>query len=815
MKEEVYIRALERERKSRKEAEKILEERALQLFAVNEQLNVLLKEKAKILNQTEENYRNIFNAAFDAIMVLAEDGKIMNYNRKFLEIMEADSMDINTIYIQNIIHPDDLARSAKYFEKLKTDGHYSNYRGRIISARGNIIHVEINSNATYENGVMTGSIDVVRDVTDRNRIEKLLYDFSERFQTIFDNSTLGVVINNNDGVYVDVNNRLFEIFDYPTKEAFLQKTPYEHVYRHDLPSIKEQLYDLITNKLHNVSFETRVLTQNKQLKWVKVTSSIIEHSPNGSKQFISLIEDINDQKIAQEILARNEEKWRHVVENMELGIIELNEKGTITKLNNQASKIIGYVDSEIKGENIDCLIHDEYSRDLFYENWRLRKRLNHTAYEIKINKKNGKSGWILISGIPLRDNSNNFTGVLKIIMDITSRKKVLENLEIAKKMAEDSSKAKENFLANMSHEIRTPMNAIMGMAGLLKEAQNEMEKSKYIEAIENSSKNLLVIINDVLDISKIQANKLSLDKIPFKLSKVLHDLKELLVYKAEEKGILLNLEINKAIPDDLIGDPVRLNQILTNLISNAIKFTDDGHVKCKVELIKETIDRVHLEISVSDTGIGISEEMQDNIFESFIQEDQTTSRKYGGTGLGLTITKRLVELHHGEIKVHSIKGKGTTFTFDISYKKDDNPQETKKDIEFNAEFNLDKTKGLKVLLVEDHKINQLLAETILAKWKIHVTTADNGEIAIEKLKKESYDLVLMDVQMPVMDGLEATKHIRTILKNNIPIIALTANAIKGDNVKCIQAGMNSYVSKPINPSILFNKIIELIYTDLS
>jgi signal transduction histidine kinase/DNA-binding response OmpR family regulator len=387
-------------------------------------------------------------------------------------------------------------------------------------------------------------------------------------------------------------------------------------------------------------------------------------------------------------------------------------------------------------------------------------------------------------------------------------------MEVAKKekeVAERTAQLKQQFMANMSHEIRTPMNAIVGITRLLLEKTPKPDQLKYLNAIRQSSDNLLVIINDILDLSKIEAGKIEIEHIDFSFREMVQSMREIMSLKTDEKRLDFNIKIEDAIPDRLVGDPTRLNQILINLIGNAIKFTEKGHVDliCKMEAttLKE---RILLHLDVADTGIGISKEYVETIFESFTQAGTDTARKFGGTGLGLTISKQLASLMSGSISVKSELGKGTIFSLTIPI---DIAHEQHVSIKKNkaTDLVLERLSHISVLLVEDNEFNRLVAEDTLKGLlsNIQITIAENGEVAIQKLKERQFDLILMDIQMPVMNGVDATRYIRTKMpddKKDTKIIAMTANVLQEDVKRYLNAGMNAYISKPFQTEELLLKI---------
>jgi PAS domain S-box-containing protein len=434
---------------------------------------------------------------------------------------------------------------------------------------------------------------------------------------------------------------------------------------------------------------------------------------------------------------------------------------------------------------------------------------------------------VLFNGSVYKDDFGNVLGIVVVARDITEQKRVATELTEAKifaelatgiaeeakskaedatRVAEDAVKSKQQFLSNMSHEIRTPMNAIIGFTKVVLKTDLTAKQKEYLTAIKMSGDALIVLINDILDLAKVDAGKMTFVQTPFKMALSLSAMLHLFETKIQEKNLVLIKEYDNNIPEVLVGDPVRLHQIILNLVSNAVKFTTTGKITVSVRLLNEDEETATLEFAVTDTGIGIPESKIDKIFENFQQATSGTSRLYGGTGLGLAIVKQLVEPQGGSINVKSKINEGSTFSFILTF------QKTKAEAELEEELiELDtEIKNIKILVVEDIALNQLLMKTLLDDFGFERDIAANGKIAIEKLQTKTYDIILMDLQMPEMNGFDATEYIRNTMNSKIPIIALTADVTTVDLAKCKAVGMNDYIAKPVDERLLYSKIIGLV-----
>ncbi len=807
------------------------------------------------------------------------------------------------------------------------------------------------------------------------------------FENIFNNAQVGIVVTNTDGYITHINGEFTRIFGFTSEDAIGNKIeplfiPEETHQKH------EQMMQLLYQE-NRVEYETvRITKEGKKIPVMcrvsmienngkriggfaiysdlaetrqyqekllesknELEQRVIERTRELEKANSELKKQIKDRERIEQELKESEQRYRTAIENSNDGISIIQEGGLVYT-NKRYLNIYGYESlEEINKVGIYNLIHpDDVNMVRTRSSAREKGDLGGQSYEHRCIRKDGSVINIEVSAA--RFMYNNKPAGIAFIRDITDRKHVELELKKSKDEAVRANKAKSEFLANMSHEIRTPMNAIIGMAGLLLDTKLDKEQVEYLDIIRKSSDALLGIINDILDFSKIEAGKLDLETLDFDLRNALDEMVSLPAITAQKKGLEFIYEIEPDVPSLLCGDPGRLRQIVINLTSNAVKFTEHGEVLLHVSGIKEDENEVVLKFSVKDSGIGISREDINRLFQSFHQVDASTTRRYGGTGLGLVISKKLVELMRGEIGVESVKGEGSTFWFTVVLEKQKGVVETvltppedirgkrflvvddnktnlliiqryletwgfvcdtawsgemglillKAAVKANAPYdgvmsdmqmpgmdgiefgrliksdqaikdtilimlssrgmrgdsaevrdagfsaylikpirrsqlfdclvmsfsrkdvmNKEKKqiitrhtvadtrkKNIKILIAEDNIINQKLAIKLLEKFGYKADAVANGEEAVRLLSMVPYNLVLMDVQMPVMDGLEATKIIRNpeshVRDHNIPVIAMTAHAMSGDREICISAGMNDYISKPINPELLLEKL---------
>jgi PAS domain S-box-containing protein len=517
--------------------------------------------------------------------------------------------------------------------------------------------------------------------------------------------------------------------------------------------------------------------------------------------------DVTEQVVAKRKIEESERNLRQILDTMPQKITNADTEGNVIYFNKKWLDDTGLEFEKLKGWGWEKVIHPD-DLEMTKTNWNDSFKTGEIFdMECRIINKEGAYKWHLSRALPIKDEKGKIKMWVGTNTDIHEQKDAKYKAETAQLAAEDAMQAKQQFLSNMSHEIRTPMNAIIGFTSVLLKSKLEKTQEEYLTAIKVSGDALLVLINDILDLAKVDAGKMTYEQIPFNLATSLSSMLQLFDIKLKEKNLELEEKFDKAIPKIIMGDPMRLRQIILNLISNAVKFTEVGKITMCVALMEQDAEKITIEFTVTDTGIGIHKNKLEHIFDDFGQATYENSRLYGGTGLGLTIVKKLIEQQDGTIQVESELGKGSAFSFQLSFAKTN--QKIKHETEQVSNKQVD-IKNISVLVAEDMPLNQLLIKILLTDFGFEVDIADNGKIAIEKLQQKKYDLVLMDLQMPEMNGFDATDHVRKKMKSNIPIIALTADVTSIDVEKALSVGMNDYISKPIDEQLLYSKIIEVL-----
>jgi PAS domain S-box-containing protein len=551
-------------------------------------------------------------------------------------------------------------------------------------------------------------------------------------------------------------------------------------------------------------FEGRFKVPDKPIIWLNLSSSFLNINPQGKSVYTGIILDITKEKEAELAIQLKEKKYRNIIANMNLGLLEVDINEIVQFANQSFCDMSGYKIDELIGRSASKLFARDEQNELLEIKNQSRKKGISDAYEILVKNKKGESRWWLISGAPRFNDLGELVGSIGIHLDITEQKRLENDLVEARVQAESSANAKQIFLANMSHEIRTPMNAIIGMSNQLAKTSLDKDQQFYLNIVHSAADNLLIIINDILDLSKLESGKFNLEHIGFRPQALLEQSMQVMMHKAEEKGLALtNSYSDPKLSKVLVGDPYRLNQVLFNLFSNAVKFTDRGTVDVQCKVSEETQTEQVVEFTVNDTGIGMEESFLENLFQKFRQEDESVTRRFGGTGLGMSICKELIQSMGGKINVQSKKGIGTTVSFSVPFKKGNVGQLPVKQTD---KVNTRILAGKKILVTDDNEMNRLVASTILKYYGVIIEEAQNGVEAVEKIRNQQFDIVLMDVQMPVMDGIEATMIIRETISKTLPVIALTALALKGDDIKFMAAGMSDYLSKPFEE----NQLLQII-----
>ncbi len=611
--------------------------------------------------------------------------------------------------------------------------------------------------------------------------------------------------------------------------------PYEHyqkiVDQETFNAPENNLQEHLEGRAENYSAQYKINKGNGDQVWVQSRGQVVERDESGTPlRFIGFMTDITEERKTRRELEKQKSMFQWIFEGVPDALILYNLKDEIVLCNDATEAILGFSTEELIGKSATSILKlnrlgqpkEQMNIGLEAEN----------SFVAKLERKNGSSVPVKISLSEIETDISDNAYKLAMIRDESEIVSAHQALRSAKEAAEYANRAKSEFLAMMSHEIRTPMNGIIGMMGLLSKSKLTKSQRSNIGVVTASSNTLLNLINEILDYSKFEAGEMTLETVEFDLSEILFEVDQLMREKAVEKNI--SFEINSEMPSfvSIVGDPTRFRQVFYNLIGNAIKFTRQGQVVVSVSFEHSNHNSGNLEIRVSDTGLGISQEAQENLFNPFFQADTSITREYGGTGLGLSIVRQIATLFGGELNVESVEGKGSTFTFatPIEIIVNAKADEVTKKIDQKQVGTMMNDKGshpypLRILIAEDNKVNQMVVTGILDRFEHEITVVEDGKQAVVAVRDAQiegagegapFDLILMDVQMPVIDGESATRLIRALdgPASSIPIIALTAHAMAGDRERYLDSGMNDYVSKPIDPDSLFTAIDRCCGQDL-
>jgi len=633
---------------------------------------------------------------------------------------------------------------------------------------------------------------------------------STRLKSIVENISEIIFQANVEGEWLYLNSAWTHITGFDLNDS-IGINIFEFMHPSDIDLCKIKLKRLIDGEEVDCQGEVRFVTRNGSYKWCELLARASINDSGIVTGLTGFIKDISTRKNLEKEKNLTIEKFKLIFEKSSVAYLIIKEARFI-ECNNACANLYGVDGKEnlvgkyVKDFSPEYQPDGSKSSDKVVEMIRIAKENGYNKFDWVHKKADGTEFPVEVSLNPIQLSEGNILFVA--LNDLSERKRVESELILAKEKAEEATRAKALFLSTMSHEIRTPMNAVIGVTHLLSEDNPREDQLSNLNILKLSADNLMTLINDVLDFSKIEAGKVELESIDFNFRNFINNVAAGFHMKANEENLDFIVEVDPKIPAHLMGDPTRLSQIVTNLCGNAIKFTDEGSVSLKVNFSSFKNDNIKLQFEISDTGIGIPADKKDQIFESFSQADSNTTRLYGGTGLGLAITGKLIELMNGTISVESELDKGTSFFVDVELK---TSMKSAQQVNFNDDYfkECSKIEGLHVLVAEDNPMNVLIIKQFLKKWNVTYEVAKNGQSALDKIQEEDFDMVLMDLQMPIMDGYAASENIRKLEANKykeIPIIAVTASAFNEIRGKVLAAGMNDFVTKPINPEELFLKL---------
>ncbi len=776
----------------------------------------LIEEK---LSQSESHYREIFENSADTLLVIGMDGRIIDASPNCIALYGYVRSEMIGMDITELIRRDHQNKVKEGMDAV-TQGQRYYAESVDLKKDGSLVPVEVCASPFNHEG-KSAIICSIRDITDRKLIENALQESEHRFRMMADSAPVLIWIAGLDKLCFFFN-KVWLDFTGRTLEQEMGNGWVEGVHPDDYQHCLD-IYRSSFDVRQSFSMEYRLRRYDGEFRWI-LDNGVPRFDEHGVfLGYIGSCIDVTELKQLNQELTESQQRLKLALDGGDMGMWDWHIPSGRVLFNERFCKMLGCSLEEIE-PHVSSWEQRVHPDDWPVINASIKPHLSGetSAYESEHRMLHRDGHWIWVQDrgkVVERDDQGEAQRMVGTHFDVSQRKEVESDLQRAKELAEEATRAKGSFLANMSHEIRTPLNAIIGMAYLAQQTQLTPRQRNYLEKIHLSGQHLLGIINDILDFSKIEAGKLSVDSTGFVLDNVFSMVRNILNDKLKAKGLDLIVTISSDVPHELVGDPLRISQVLVNFVSNAVKFSDSGDILLAVNLVEDNDQGLLLRFSVTDYGIGLTEEQQSQLFQPFIQADISTTRLYGGTGLGLAVSKNLAELMGGSVGVESEFGQGSTFWFTAQLGKasihsgtDASNLNSFQSSDFagasmeagTALEKLESIHGARVLLVEDNEINQELATDFLVGAGLVVEVAENGRIALDKVASAPYDLVLMDMQMPEMDGLTATREIRKDKRfKELPIVAMTANAMASDREQCLLVGMNDHLAKPIVPNQLY------------
>ncbi|WP_316819858.1 PAS domain S-box protein [Pedobacter gandavensis] len=771
----------------------------LQILAKEIITHISLRKKAKELNLKNQRFEELLNISTvspEIHCILDDNGELLFVNNAVTTVLEYEVEEAVGLTAWTFCYREDINRVVHAIEVGLSNGTKQfNIDFRIVTKSGLIRWLSWNMVCKNRRWYAYG-----RDITENKRVENELMKLS----FVASKVNNAVVINDSDN-HVTWVNAAFEKITGFTLEDIKGKRLGDLIQGPgtDLELIQQARE--LTNKHQSFTVDLLAYRKDRQPIWLSIYNTVVFNDEGKVEIEVEIILDITEKKKAEEEL----QLLSLVASKTDTGVNISDGEGYTTWINHSMEKLTGYSLNELQGLRLgDILSKDEAQRELIVASRLKANNRESYSIEVQAKKKSGEPIWLSVSNTPIVNEKGKVERQIDLITDISQRKQVEQEMVEAKEQALQLSAAKEMFLSVMSHEIRTPLNAVIGMAHLLLDNDPKESQLPDLNLLRFSAENLLNIINDILDLTKMETGNVQLETIPFSLRALASDVINSLQLNVTAGNNKLELICDENIPEYVKGDKTRLYQVLMNLLGNAIKFTHDGKIVLEIKMLNETKDRVSIYFEVKDTGIGIAAEKLDYIFQPFIQARTDISRKYGGTGLGLTITKKMLELYGADIKVESEEEKGTKFHFSISFEKaaDYVPQ-------VKVFTEPDRFSNKRILVVDDNEINSLIAKRIFGKWGLKLDFAVTGEEALVKVRDQVYDLIFMDIKMPGIDGFEACTLIRAMdgdYYKQVPILALTASTLHDEHNKFAESGMNGHILKPFKPEDMRNILSEYL-----